>query len=271
VFNFSIKLRRQSAFESPKGPGVAGAKKSRFFVNGTSIECLVPGGASRRHAGIFTARRELRIDNSSFEPLRIKNYDWLYFPLIHRDWDFCGDWFLGRMGVVNFGVNLLFPSKFSGKSLFHPKVFEAAISDYMWLEYGADMDESGKVQDWLVPSDWQVKKFADGNDYALFKAIRRAPLRVNSPVYHFFAPVAPDWMVAGFAQINRYNVYLANSGKAEPNLDNWVDAKPFEALSQMLMENIEVKLSPEAAGQRRESLVGVDQGLAKDFQPIKFV
>ena len=82
---------------------------------------------------------------------------WTKELFYENTWYFVGQWFSGEKsllimrGILN---TVQDGSKFRGLSLFHPRVFESAIADYMDQSYG--YQRYGKRPDCRAPLDWEV-------------------------------------------------------------------------------------------------------------------
>ena len=72
-------------------------------------------------------------------------------------WYFVGSWFVGRQAALSSLALLISANKdsrFLQSSLFHPKVFEMAIADYLDISYG--YKRSGKKPIYRGPLNWRV-------------------------------------------------------------------------------------------------------------------
>ncbi|MCA6064692.1 hypothetical protein, partial [Thalassolituus marinus] len=72
-------------------------------------------------------------------------------------WYFVGPWFVGRQADLSSSALLISAdknSRFLKSSMFHPKVFEMAIADYLDTSYG--YRRSGNQPDYRGPLNWRV-------------------------------------------------------------------------------------------------------------------
>ncbi|WP_028875481.1 hypothetical protein [Teredinibacter turnerae] len=132
-------------FKAPRSNPIFG-----FSSNGRSINRLSPGPRN-----ILKAEWEPVYGGNSDAPPS----EWLFHHFYSDEWLFVGPWFSGFQARLT-GTGLLvtpdtrIKSSFSDKNLFHPKVFESAIANYLDHRYG--YYRNGRKPRYRGPLNWRV-------------------------------------------------------------------------------------------------------------------
>lgn len=272
MFNIPYRLRRQTKFEIPVGPNLADAPILDFDVDGTKIKIKIPKGTSVNYAPSRTAPSKIALSKMSFDYSLTNKPGWNSFSLLFRSWDFCGDWFLGRLGRVTAGLSIVKPDSMKhGTSFFHPSVFEAALTDYFFYRYGDEIDRDEKTQDWLVPLDWVTSHQATSFS-VLFKAVRTLPNHPEGTVCYFSCPIDDDKIVIMACGIARFPVFIHSVTSPEKNINEWVSDEPMLEFVGQLLRGVQVELSSHAL-QRRSKALECSPGaeVSREFSPVKFI
>ncbi|MFT7374387.1 MAG: hypothetical protein ACI9T9_003093 [Oleiphilaceae bacterium] len=259
MFNWSLKLRKQSEFCIPQGPSFNRAEKINFEVDGTEISFCAP-----RHSSHFSSkeviqpRKENRYDHLMMRPYKSYDRRWLYNALLRRSWGFYGAWLTGYMGELSMRVALVTPGELNqGISFFRPKAFENALADYLQYQYADDIHEG--AQKWLAPLDWQVV-----NSCATFY-VRANVGNIAAPDRYFLFPISDKHFIEVY-----FNLHRAGAGSQEEK-DKHISLSTIEQLSTDIINSIQIKLSPEALAQQAKALEGLeDTQLSEHFPPMKF-
>jgi len=263
MFNWSLKLRKQTGFCIPQGPSFKRAKTISFGVNGTEISFFAP-----RHSSHFSSkeviqpRKENEYDHLMMRPYKSYDKHWLYNALLRRSWGFYGAWFTGYMGELSMRVALVTPGELTQTvSFFRPKALENALADYLQYQYADDTFEG--AQKWLAPVDWQVV-----NSWSCPAAtfyVRPNVGNAAAPDRYFIFPISDKHFIEVY-----FNLHRGGAGSQEEK-DKQVSLSTIEQLSTDIMNSIQIKLSPEAQAQQIKALEGCeDTSLSVDFPPLKW-
>ncbi len=135
-------------FEAPWANPVFG-----FDGDARSVDAIKPGVRD-----ILKIQYLERVYRSGPGPLDA----WTKGLFYENTWYFVGQWFSGQKsrlimrGILN---TVQDSSQFKGLSLFHPRVFESAIADYMDHSYG--YQRYGKRADCRAPLNWEVLRLSE--------------------------------------------------------------------------------------------------------------
>lgn len=272
MFNFPYRLRKQSKFEVPVGPKITSAPLLKFDLDGTKIKIKIPAGNSKNYYRSSTAARNIKLTPSLFDYYITNKPGWNCFSLLFRSWDFCGDWFLGRLGRVTANLVILKPTSLKpDASFFHPSVFEAGLADNLKYRFGDEIDQEEKTQDWLVPVDWKL--MPQVNSLAvMFKAERTLPNHPERMICYFSCPIDNDKILVLSCTITRFPVFINSTSTPEKNINDWVSDQPMREFVDQLLRGIQVDLSLEALQRQSKALeASPDAVLSQEFLPIKFI
>ncbi len=129
-------------FDAPWANPVLG-----FDGDGRSVNAMHPGGKD------ISARSRFE---SNYRPDTCRN-QWYVVPFYRNTWYFVGAWFVGekaRLGATAITLTARKGSIFKETNLFHPRVFESAIANYLDDIYG--YRRSGKKPVYRGPLHWRV-------------------------------------------------------------------------------------------------------------------
>lgn len=272
MFNVPYRLRKQKRFEIPVGPNLVNAPVLDFDLDGTKVILKIPKGTSVNYVPSRTAPSKISLSKATFENSLTNKQGWNAFPILFRSWDFCGNWFLGRLGRVTAGLSIFKPASLKqGTSLFHPRVFESALADYFFYRFGDETDKEAKTQDWLVPVDWSLMPQANSSA-VMFKAVRTLPNHPERIISYFLCPIDTDKILLMESTIARFPVYIHSPASPEKNINDWVSDEPMLNFVDELLRGIQIELSPEALVRQREALAQMpDAVLSQEFLPVKFI
>ena len=130
-------------FKAPRANPIFG-----LFGDGNSVDAVKPGLKN-----ILKGSWQRVYSGNSDAPPDFWDRDLFYA----NTWYFVGPWFVGRQAALSAYGTLISAdkdSKFLKSSLFHPKVFEMAIADYLDISYG--YKRSGKKPSYRGPLNWRV-------------------------------------------------------------------------------------------------------------------
>ncbi|GAB2188678.1 hypothetical protein MAH1_02840 [Sessilibacter sp. MAH1] len=130
-------------FHAPRANPVLG-----FDGCGRSVDAMHPRGREDLCAP-FRTEPNYRLD--------ARRYQWSVIPFYRNTWYFVGAWFTGmetRLSAYGVILTAHKGSLFKESSLFHPRVFESAIANYLDDIYG--YRRSGKKPVYRGPLHWRV-------------------------------------------------------------------------------------------------------------------
>lgn len=114
-------------------------------------------GVERTLVSVSPGRRNIltglfeRVSGSSGCSPRVKDERWFYA----KHWYFVGPWFTGVEGGLNASALLVYTRQDAQSNLFHPRVFESTVCDY--LDHGYGYRRSDKKPRYRGPLNWHVK------------------------------------------------------------------------------------------------------------------
>lgn len=268
MFNWSLELRKQTEFISPKGPSFDWAPWYNLNIQGTHIKIKVPN-----HKSVVSAEGDDTTTVPDLKTIYSKRYDkngisLHFYELIYRNWSFYGPWFTGSMGLIKMQASILSPVNIpEGLNYFHPRALEASIVDALTHAYGHLFSVDGKQQEWLAPMNWQpLKKFPC--IAARFDVINNLSAK-KGPDYFFVMPLSKHHYLNITFDISRAGVFTDKVPK--PTVDEWIDREPFIKLVNQVLDSVQVTLSPQARADQEEALQGLDdKSLVEEFLPIKW-
>ncbi len=137
-------------FDAPRANPILG-----FDGLGRTVSALKPNSRSN----ILTAHlKQVFSSNPGVPPSEWNNK--LFYS---NTWYFVGPWFTGmeaRLRSTGLLISVSNGSQFKELNLFHPRIFESAISSYLDTNYG--YRRSGKKPDCRGPLNWRVLKLSSG-------------------------------------------------------------------------------------------------------------
>ncbi len=119
-----------------------------FSGRGDSVDERTPGTAN-----LLETEWERVYGRADGAPVNPWDRDIFY----SNTWYFVGPWFTGIQARLNTNALLITANErgmFSDKNLFHPRVFETAIANYLDISYG--YDKAGRKPRYRGPLNWRV-------------------------------------------------------------------------------------------------------------------
>lgn len=151
-----------------KGPYFPQLKKNKWFLGDSVLHFGAP--ASNPVFGLSHMGSRWDSLSPGYKDVLKTEWDWVYGGVqggpppewrLHifysNTWYFVGPWFTGEQARLKATALLATADdkySFSGKNLFHPKVFESAVANYLDVRYG--YDKNGPKQMYRGPLNWQV-------------------------------------------------------------------------------------------------------------------
>ncbi len=113
-------------------------------------------------------------------------------------WYFVGPWFTGFQAALSANALLITANEqemFSGKNLFHPRVFEFAITNYLDMSYG--YDKTGSKPKYRGPLNWRVLPISPSIQAVVCDVHEIGEGSKDNPLLHrlLFFPVTPQKMI----------------------------------------------------------------------------
>lgn len=151
-----------------RGPYIATPRKNRWRIGDSTFYFKAPwtnpilgfgglGGYGRTVTSINPGGRNIlrsdweRVSGSAGKCPRVQDQWWFYA----KDWYFVGPWFTGDEGCLKGSALLIDTRQDAQSNLFHPRVFESTVCDY--LDYGYGYRRSGDKPDYRGPLNWWIK------------------------------------------------------------------------------------------------------------------
>jgi hypothetical protein len=271
MFNFSWALRDQSGFTSPQGPSFKWALWHHIMLSDVHIKLKVPRHNTRLPVESYDIPGSVEIKNLDFKNYERHSKKQRSAAVIYREWEFYGPWFTGSMGGINFSGSVISALKpTSGLNYFHPRALEAAIAEYLAVDYSHEFSPRDREQVWLAPVNWRQQP-SFPCIAARFDVIRpRAPH--FGPYSYLIFPLTKTHYFVFECKMSRPPVFT--DIKPEPALNDWIDPQPFLTLIDQVLNSVRVELSPQAKADQEEALRGLvehEKELVKEFPPLKWV
>ena len=273
MFYWPYKFRRQTVHLVPKSSGAAWLPQVKSCVNGNEVSIRVPRNKNRLHIKTINPRRVLTLRNNDFNRYVADKPEWEYFPLVARWLDFNGPWFTGTLGGLGVFVGVLRQlHSHPDVSLFHPRAFEATVSDLLRFYHGGSPYFDKTLQNWYAPVGW--KPLEDFSCVAVkFDAITNPD--VGRPERHRYLvlPISDQYLLQVALPITRVLPFVSSSEEPEDDTDQWISEEPMKALADQILESLQVRLSPEAERQQAKALERLseeERKLVKEFPPLKW-
>ena len=276
MFNVSIKLREPEGLITPKGPNFNRARTITSNIEGTEICFKAPKHNPRypNHKGYLPEKYY----GAGMGFLHFRSYydkesearglvdHWREADFFYHTWKFCGPWFTGVLSELRLNFRVVNLVDYPGDaSLFHPRVLEQVVGDYLTYVYSRHLDSSRKgIQKYIGPVNWTPLSHLPVN--AARCDVVSQEYYPNSTVDHLvFIPVSSSRMLS--------LVFAASRFKALPlsELDKRVSMEPMRELMDNIVNSIQINLSAEAELQQKSALEGLkDTSLTKEYPPLKW-
>lgn len=207
-------------FTAPKANPIFG-----FSGRSSSVDAVSPGSAN-----ILKAQCERLYGKASGAPAS----QWDHSLFYSNTWYFVGPWFTGFQANLT-ATGLLIKARdgeaFADQNLFHPRVFESAVANYLDSKYG--YDKNGSKQKFRGPLNWRVLPVSSSIQAVVFDIHDIGNTNRDNPLLRrqLFFPVTPQQMIG----VN------FNFGGTEINRDE-VCAKPLFTLCDSIIESFRIKV-----------------------------
>jgi hypothetical protein len=248
----NIKLRARNSPCELQGPSFTWAQNISFMLVDNVIQIKAP-----RHAPNNSNLEQFRAlpSHNNFEcrPIsesRMPSQNWLEFFTLARKWAFYGPWFIGHVTSLNFSTVVITrnPDNIDSKkpyvSMFHPRVFENELCDYLTDSYGHKYDKS--EADWIAPINWQpvtgLSIFAARFDIAPYHMpnTRKHLLAIPITDSHIllFSFSLSEWVEAAHIQNGKCD--FAHVGQEHLRINQ----EPVLELMENIIQSISITFSP---------------------------
>jgi hypothetical protein len=271
MFNWSWRLRKQTELVSPKSSSFRWALWYHLFLSGTHIKLKVPRHKSHVAVECCDTFGQVEIKDLSFSTRERHGKRQRSVAVIARKWRFYGPWFTGDMGSISFSgavISALQPTL--GLNYFHPRALEAAIAEYLTVDYSHEFSLDRKRQDWIAPVNWRQQP-GFPCIAARFDVVH-SDIEHKGPHSYLIFPLTKTHYFVFECSMSRPPVFT--DIKPEPALNDWIDPKPFLTLIDQVLNSVQIELSPQAKADQEEALRGLaehEKELVKEFPPLKWV
>lgn len=165
-FPLALGFLQKNSPVTPKGPYFSKLRPQRWCFGDSTFTFKAPWanpvfGAERFGRSIETRSPEseniLDYSLSSYKELFMPNDRWQRGWIYSREWYFVGPWFSGSQSSLLMSAVIIGQSKrndFRSTSFFHPRVFEAAVADYLSSYYGHE--KMGRKPRYRGPLNWRL-------------------------------------------------------------------------------------------------------------------
>lgn len=149
-------------------------------------------------------------------------------------------------------------------SLFHPRVFEHAVSEYLTNRYSIQKEKG--QHGYIAPVEWRPIQGLSVPAVRL-KVIANDAVRLYEEFEYFFFALDDNHLAAFTFHYHRGVFYAVTKA----DLDKHVGDKNLIELVDNIIGSFNITLSPEAKAQQQKALQGLDDtALTKTFPPLKW-
>ena len=223
-----------------RGPYFATPRKNKWIIGDSTFYFKAPwtnpilglGGYGRTVTSINPGYRNIytgcweRVSGSAGKCPRVQDQWWFYA----KDWYFVGPWFTGSKGCLTASALLIDTRQDAQSNLFHPRVFESTVCDY--LDYGYGYRRSGDKPDYRGPLNWHVKPLSSSIQ-ALVCDIHEIH---NGGVDH------PDVTRFVYFPVSRYQFIRIRFYFVGLDIHDEVRAKPIFALCNSIIDSMRLEV-----------------------------
>ena len=261
-------LREPKGFIAPKGPNFNFARNVRIDFEGTELRFRAPRHSPdskrltpvdpERHYTLddiywhsFTREHDTRETPNRIEALQ----------LFERYWSFYGPWLTGPQASLKMVLYLILPRDFDRPfSLYHPRVFEHFVGEYLTSLFGRHRNPDGS-QDFKAPVNWQPLS------HWPVPAARLEVLPTNrfSTWHDLFLFFTLSDQVLAYARFTpgRY------SSEVKAEVDKRISAAPMLELTDQIIDSFSLTLSDEEKQKQQAALAGLeDTSLVREYPPL---
>ena len=239
---FALELKPLPDHCVPIGPKFSQAKPVQLNFSTVTIDLRAPRHLARDGLTEPEIKPISYIDLSEsigFEKYQ-DNSDFTMSYILWREWRFRGPLFTGVAAVINFYILAIRPPKrLEHKNLLIPTEFEHCIDEHLKLKHAFMRDEGRNSQD--APFDWQV--LTNGSFLAPAIRYRGEPVQKTSIISYRNSNVLLALNSEYFLEF-RFDFYQACNG-SQKEKDQRISPEPLFALTEKIINSIEVNYSPE--------------------------
>lgn len=276
MFYPPIRLRYTDKKISLKGPNLKWARWAEVNLDHTLVRIRIP-----RHKPDITEyddsihiKRPINLNQpGNFEPVEVlsdspsgevinKTLPWkTCYPLLRR-WRFCGPWFTGVLGEVDFAIYLYKREVPDSASFFNPEAFEKGINDFLTDKFAHVKDHG--ASEWKIPLHWKVR--TDLPVHAVRFDAHKVLGGGEADSYLMF-PVSHDCLASLWFGTSRHTC----GGDLE-DLDAAINRDTMETFIDNILDTLEIELSPDAQSQYEQVKAQFpDAKLSKEREPLKWM
>ncbi|MDO6606021.1 hypothetical protein [Saccharophagus degradans] len=263
----AIKLRDINEPCKLIGPTIKNARKHRFKVDGSQICLDLPRyNSTLKYPVARNPKKDYKQENYRLKNTIPSKNDWGCLICAARAWDFYGPLFTGKLGTVTMVATIDSPRYLKpNTSLFHPRVFEQSVGEYITLLRSDDIDPRG--QNWLAPSNWVPITTLEAVccKFDVIPAHGRRHLEKWLTL-----PISDNKLLSLSFNLSWSYVDLEALSTNRDNIEHH-DISAMEQLCDDIMNSLEVRLSDRALAQQKAALEGLDDtSLVKEYPPLKW-
>ena len=232
------------------------------------LSFAIPPHSGSKGSPYIKHRKSYCLENIRPEVMHIKHTDWMGLTLLVRSCSFWGPAFTGRFGRLDINVFIIKKTRMrKGLSLYHPRVFENAVSEQIEKKFLSHLDIKHNKQDWFAPKNWQsLKQFP----CVACKFDVLPNVRVEDFAKCLFLPLSDTYLLGVKLEATRYPIALPKAARSEA--DKWIDPQPLVDAADKILGSFHLELSAAAKQQQQKALAGVENPyLTENFPPLKWV
>lgn len=262
---------------TPRGPTIRRARPVTIRIAGSELHLKVPrhspSSSSMQQYNLFLGRDTLAqglFSAHGREPM-VNNDHWGFASALARRWAFWGPWMSGCKAELHFGITVVGRMEgfeFANSSFFHPRAFEAVITQYLNDRYGHERwgsSEDDPRPRHAGPFDWQIHDHLPvfSASCNVYHTHRDGKTPNRTPEQLLFFPVTDQHFV---------RVYMRQYLYARDEQDNLTfDPNPIQALQDAVFNSMTLELSPEAqASYDKVKAECPDMRLTETFPPLNW-
>ena len=239
---FVLELKALPDHCVPIGPKFSQAKPVQLNFSTVTIDFRAPKHLPEDSLAEPEIKPRSYIDLSEYMQFQAyqKKSDFLRNDIFLREWRFRGPLFTGVAAVLSCHISLIRPPKYlQHKNLLIPTEFESCIDEHLKQRHSLMRDEGRNGQD--APFDWQVLK--DKGYFAPAIRYRGEPVQKTSIISYRNSNVLLALNSEFFLEF-RFGFYQACGG-TQKEKDQRISPEPLFALTEKIINSIEVNYSPE--------------------------
>ena len=264
----NYRLREPEGFIVPEGPNFTRAQPVRIDVEGTELRFrspkhdvdskrLTPVNPEQHYTLDNIYRRSYTREHDTRDtPNRIEA-----LQLFERYWSFYGPWLTGPQASLKMSLFLLMPRDFDRSfSLYHPRVFEHFVGEYLTSIFGHHRNMEGNPRyqapvNWRPLTNWPAPA-------ARLEVLPTSPISTSHDLFLFFTLSDQVLAYARFTP-GRY------SSEVKAEVDKRISAAPMLELTDQIIDSFSLTLSTEEKLKQQAALAGLeDTSLVTTYPPL---